>query len=211
MLFESGAIVLHIAQHHPGLLPVDEGARAGAVTWMFAAIGTLDPPIIEQAMCALLERDPPWYVQRLAVLDRQVDTRLGQLSRWLRDADWLECAFSAGDLMTVHVLLRLRGSGLLYAHPNLLAYMARGRSAPRLSARLRCATRRLRSRHVARVSGAHLGRGGAEHRFLLECMRDASIGHRSTAARLRRREDRPVDGIAATAGIIGAPTKGEWP
>jgi glutathione S-transferase len=120
VLFESGAIVLHIAQRHPGLLPVDEGARERALAWMFAAIGTLDPPIMERAMCALLERDQPWYAQRLPVLDRQVDTRLGQLSRWLGDADWLEGAFSAGDLMTVHVLLRLRGSGLLDDHPYLL-------------------------------------------------------------------------------------------
>lgn len=126
VLFESGAIVLHIAQRHSGLLPVDERARERAMAWMFAAIGTLDPPIMERSMCALLERDQPWYAQRLAMLDRQVDTRLGQLSRWLGDADWLEGAFSAGDLMTVHVLLRLRGSGLLDAHPNLLAYVARG-------------------------------------------------------------------------------------
>lgn len=97
---------------------------------MFAAIGTLDPPIMERSMCALLERDQPWYAQRLAVLDRQVDTRLGQLARWLGDGDWLEGAFSAGDLMTVHVLLRLRGSGLLDAHPNLLAYVARGEARP---------------------------------------------------------------------------------
>ncbi len=130
VLFESGAIVLHIAQRHPGLLPVDEGARKHAVAWMFAAIGTLDPPIMERAMCALLERDQPWYAQRLAVLDRQVDTRLGQLARWLGDADWLEGAFSAGDLMSVHVLVRLRGSGLLDAHPNLLAYVARGEARP---------------------------------------------------------------------------------
>ncbi len=134
VLVESGAIVLHIAQRHPGLLPVDEGARERAVAWMFAAIGTLDPPIMERSMCALLERDQPWYAQRLAVLDRQVDTRLGQLSRWLGDADWLEGAFSAGDLMTVHVLLRLRGSGLLDAHPNLLGYMARGEARPPTSA-----------------------------------------------------------------------------
>ncbi len=109
---------------------MDEGARERAVAWMFAAIGTLDPPIMERSMCALLERDQPWYAQRLAVLDRQVDTRLGQLARWLGDGDWLEGAFSAGDLMTVHVLLRLRGSGLLDAHPNLLAYVARGEARP---------------------------------------------------------------------------------
>lgn len=130
VLFESGAIVLHIAQRWPGLLPDDEAARARATAWMFAATGTLDPPIMERSLCALFERDQPWHAQRLAALDKQVDARLGQLSRWLGGADWLDGAFSAGDLLMVHVLLRLRGSALLEAHPNLLAYVARGEARP---------------------------------------------------------------------------------
>lgn len=130
VLFESGAIVLHIAQRFPGLLPVDEAGRARAVAWMFAATGTLDSPIMARSLCALFERDQPWHAQRLATLDQQVNTRLGQLSQWLGDAEWLEGDFSAGDLLTVHVLLRLRSSGLLEAYPNLLAYVARGEARP---------------------------------------------------------------------------------
>ena len=130
VLFESGAIVLRIAQCWPGLLPEEAGPRARAVAWMFAATGTLDPPIMARSMCALFEREQPWHAQRLAALDAQVDARLGQLSQWLGGADWLEGAFSAGDLLTVHVLLRLRSSGLLETYPNLLAYVARGEARP---------------------------------------------------------------------------------
>ena len=129
-LFESGAIVLHIAQRHAGLLPDDANARARAVAWMFAAVGTLDPPIMDRAMCALLERDQPWYAQRLAAIDKQVRTRLGQLSQHLGDAAWLEGSFTAGDLLMVHVLLRLRSSGILDDYPNLAAYVARGEARP---------------------------------------------------------------------------------
>lgn len=130
VLFESGAIVLHIAQRYPGLLPEDDDARARTEAWMFAAIGTVDPPIMERSLCALFERDQPWHAQRLAMLDTQVRTRLGQLSQHLGDADWLEGAFSADDLLMVHVLLRLRSSGLLDEYPNLAAYVARGEARP---------------------------------------------------------------------------------
>ena len=130
VLFESGAIVLHIAERHAGLLPDDADARMRAIAWMFAAVATLDPPIMDRSLCALFERDQPWHAQRLATLDEQVRKRLGELSRYLGDADWLEGAFSAGDLMTVHVLLRLRGSGLLDEVPNLAAYVARGEARP---------------------------------------------------------------------------------
>ncbi len=129
-LFESGAIVLHIAQRHAGLMPDGEKARARAIAWMFAAVGTVDPPIMERSMCALLERDQPWYAQRLAAIDEQVRARLDRLSQRLGDADWLEGAFTAGDLLMVHVLLRLRSSGILDEYPNLAAYVARGEARP---------------------------------------------------------------------------------
>ena len=130
VLFESGAIVLRIAERHAGLLPGDANARARAIAWMFAAVATLDPPIMDRSMCALFERDQPWHAQRMAALDKQVRKRLDELSRHLGDADWLEGAFSAGDLLTVHVLLRLRGSGILDEFPNLAAYVARGEARP---------------------------------------------------------------------------------
>jgi len=129
-LFETGAIVLHIAERHAGLLPAEANARARAIMWMFAAVGTVEPPIVERGAAWLLERDKPWYAERQAMLDARVHTRLEELARRLGDADWLDGAFSAGDLMMVTVLHRLDGSGLLDAHPSLAAYVARGRARP---------------------------------------------------------------------------------
>ena len=125
-LFESGAIVFHIAQRHAGLLPDDANARARAITWMFAALSTVEPPIVERSMATIVERDKPWFEARLPMLDENVRTRLGELSRHLGDADWLDGAFSAADLMMVTVLRRSQGSGLLEEYPNLTAYIARG-------------------------------------------------------------------------------------
>jgi len=129
-LFESGAIVLHIAERHAGLLPDDANARARAIAWMFAAKSTVEPPIVERSMAAMLERDKPWFETRQPFLDGQVRDRLAQLSRRLGDADWLDGGFSAGDLMMVTVLRRLAGSGLLDEYPNLAAYVTRGEARP---------------------------------------------------------------------------------
>ena len=129
-LFETGAIVFHIAQRHAGLLPVDANARARAITWMFAALSTVEPPILELTTARLLEADKPWSAQRMPLVEDRVRDRLGQLSRRLGDADWLEGPFSAGDLMMVSVLLRLRASGILDEYPNLSAYVARGEARP---------------------------------------------------------------------------------
>lgn len=129
-LFESGAIVLHIAQSHPGLLPDATNARARAVTWMFAALSSVEPSIVEREMAMLLERDKPWYKDRLPVLDARVSDRLAQLSRQLGDTDWLDGEFSAGDLMMVAVLRRLGGSDLLHQYTNLCTYVARGEARP---------------------------------------------------------------------------------
>jgi glutathione S-transferase len=129
-LFESGAIVLHIAERHAGLLPDAANARARAITWMFAALSTVEPPIVEYGMATILERDKPWYAARQPMLEERVRTRLGELSRRLGDADWLDGAFSAGDLMMVTVLRRLEGSGILEDYPSLSAYVARGQARP---------------------------------------------------------------------------------
>lgn len=129
-LFESGAIVLHVAERHAGLLPDDANARARAIAWMFAALATVQPPIVERGNAILLERDKPWHEERLPALDDQVRVRLGELSSRLGDADWLDDAFSAGDLLMVTVLRRLHGSGLLEEYPNLSAYVARGEARP---------------------------------------------------------------------------------
>jgi glutathione S-transferase len=129
-LFETGAIVFHLAQRHAGLLPGEPAARARAITWMFAALNTVEPPILELANANILERDRPWYAARLPVVEERVRTRLAQLSRRLGEADWLDGPFSAGDLLMVSVLLRVRASRLLDAFPNLAAYVARGEARP---------------------------------------------------------------------------------
>ena len=129
-LFESGAIVFHIAQRHAGLLPDDANARARAITWMFAALSTVEPPIVELEQVSYVERDKPWYDDRLPILQDHIRGRLGELSRRLGDADWLDHAFSAGDLMMVTVLRRAEGTGLLEEYPNLPAYIARGEARP---------------------------------------------------------------------------------
>ena len=130
VLFESGAIVLHIAKRHAGLLPDDANARARAIAWMFAALNTVEPPILELANAKLLERDKPWADERLPLVEDRVRNRLEQLSARLGDADWLDGAFSAGDLMMVHALLRLKPSGMLDEFPTLAAYVARGEARP---------------------------------------------------------------------------------
>jgi len=129
-LFESGAIVLHIAERHAGLLPADPGARSRAITWLFAALSTVEPPIVERSMAALFERDKPWHAERLAMLDDRVRVRLGELSYHLGEADWLDGGFSVADLMMVTVLRRLGSSGLVEGFPNLAAYIARGEARP---------------------------------------------------------------------------------
>lgn len=129
-LFESGAIVLHIAERHAGLLPDEARARARAVAWMFAALTTVEPPIVEREMAGYMERDKPWHEARQPMLKDRIRVRLGELSSRLGDADWLDGAFSAGDLLMVTVLRRLEGSGLVEDYPNLAAYVARGTARP---------------------------------------------------------------------------------
>ena len=125
-LFETGAIVLHIAERHSGLLPDDADARARAITWILAALNTVEPPIVELVTAKLFECDKPWAAERMPLVQDRVRARLNPLSARLADADWLDGGFSAGDLMMVSVLLRLRSSGLLDEYPNLAAYVARG-------------------------------------------------------------------------------------
>jgi glutathione S-transferase len=129
-LFETGAIILHIAQRHAGLLPEDANARARAVTWMFAALNTVEPPIVELEQARYVDGGKPWYEERLPTLRDRVRVRLDDLSRRLGEADWLDVAFSAGDLLMVMVLRRLDGQGIVETYPNLSAYVARGEARP---------------------------------------------------------------------------------
>ena len=130
VLFESGAIVLHIAQQHTGLLPDDANARARAITWMFAALGTVEPPILDLQTAMLAEGQQPWSEQRLPLVKDRIRERLSDLSIRLGSAEWLDGAFSAGDLMMVHVLLRLSRSGILDEYANISAYTARAQGRP---------------------------------------------------------------------------------
>lgn len=129
-LFESGAIVFHLAERHAGLLPDDADARARAISWMFAALNTAEPPIVELSMALLFEREKTWYEERRALLEHRVRGRLNDLSHRLGDADWLDGAFSAGDLLMVSVLLRLGSTGIVDDYANLAAYVARGQARP---------------------------------------------------------------------------------
>lgn len=129
-LFESGAIVLHIAERHGSLLPDEANARSRAIAWMFAALNTVEPPIFDRSLLQILERDEPWYEPRLRSLEASIRNRLGDLSSRLGQADWLDGAFSAGDLLMVTVLRRLGSSGILDEYPNLAAYVARGEARP---------------------------------------------------------------------------------
>lgn len=129
-LFESGAIILHIAETRAGLLPDDAAARIRAIEWMFAAVNSVEPPILELANARLLEADEPWAAERMPVVEERVRVRLRQLSARLGDAEWLDGAFGAGDLLMISVLLRLRPAGLLDEDPRIAAYVARGEARP---------------------------------------------------------------------------------
>ncbi len=130
ILFESGAIIFHIAELHAGLLPGDVNARARAITWMFAALNTVEPPIVEREQAEYVEGDKPWYEERLPRLDDRIRYRLADLSDRLGDADWLDGEFTSGDLLMVMVLRRLDGTGIRDEYPNLAAYVARGEARP---------------------------------------------------------------------------------
>jgi glutathione S-transferase len=153
-LFESGAIIFHIAERYPVLLPSDSNARARAVTWMFASVNTVEPPILELANAKLLESNKPWSRERLPLVEERVRDRLKQLSAYLGNADWLDGAFSAADLMMVSVLLRLRSSGILDEYPNLSAYVARGEARP--------AYKRAFAAQMAVFTGSESRRGTAD-------------------------------------------------
>jgi len=133
-LFESGAIVLHIAETAEGLgaglLPVEPAARARAIAWMFAAVSTIEPVIVEREVAVLLEADKPWTHERLPMLEARLRQRLDDLAAWLSGRDWLEGDFSAGDIMMVCVLRRPASAMLLRDYPVLAAYVARAETRP---------------------------------------------------------------------------------
>lgn len=130
VLFESGAIILHLAEQHAGLLPDNANARARAITWMFAALNTVEPPILDRQTAMFAERSETWFQQRMSMIDDRIRGRLSELAARLGNGEWLDATFSAGDLLMISVLLRLKPSGLLDEYPNLAAYVARGEARP---------------------------------------------------------------------------------
>lgn len=129
-LFESGAIVLHIAETRGKLLPADPNARARAIEWMFAALNTIEPPIMDHAIATLFEADKPWSKPRLPAVEERIRGRLQETADRLGDSAWFDGEFTAGDLLMIAVLRILRGEPLLEAHPALVAYVARGEARP---------------------------------------------------------------------------------
>lgn len=129
-LFESGAIVLHVAERFPGLLPKDADARARAIMWMFAALSTVEPPIVDRDVVEYFEDGKSWQSERFAMVDERIRGRLNQLVAHMGDSEWIDGAFSAADIIMVHVLRRLEGSPLLPEYPTLQAYIARAEARP---------------------------------------------------------------------------------
>lgn len=130
ILFESGAIVLHIAENYAGLLPPNAEARARAISWMFSALNTIEQPTVEREAFLLLEKDKPYFQERLPILDARVNARLRQLSLQLGGGEWLDGEFSAGDLLMVTVLRRPAAFNLLEPYENLRSYIKRAEARP---------------------------------------------------------------------------------
>lgn len=130
-LFESGAIVHHIANTRPGLLPSHPAARARAIEWMFAALNTVEPPVMDMAIVTLFEAGKSWSGPRKPSVAARIDERLAELSKRLGDSDWLDGeTFTAGDLLMADVLRNARSFGALDAYPNLSAYVDRATARP---------------------------------------------------------------------------------
>ena len=130
ILFESAAIILHIAERHRGLLPGDPDARSRAITWMFAAKSTIEPVIVEAEAASLVERQKDWFERRQPMLKDRIRVRLGQLADRLGDAEWLDGEFTAGDLIMINVLRRPTARNMLEEFPTLAAYVDRGEARP---------------------------------------------------------------------------------
>ncbi|MDR6790670.1 glutathione S-transferase [Sphingomonas sp. BE138] len=130
-LFESGAIVLELAQQSgSGLLPPERRSRARAISWMFAAVATIEPAIVEREQSFFNERDKPWHAEHVSIAEATILARLDRLSMHLSDHEWLDGDFSAGDLLMISALRRLDGTALLSRSANLMHYVARGEARP---------------------------------------------------------------------------------
>lgn len=130
VLFESGAIVLHIAERFPGLFPADANARARAITWMFATVSDVEPLIIQREVMEYLENDKSWASERMPLVEQRIRDRFAELSAYLGGADWIDGDFSAADVLLIQALRRLEGQSPLIEFPTLAAYVERGKARP---------------------------------------------------------------------------------
>ncbi|WNG61940.1 glutathione S-transferase family protein [Archangium gephyra] len=130
VMFESGAIVLHIAERSEALMPSEPNARARTKTWMFAALNTMETPIQNLAEVDLFHAGEEWVKQRRPQVVEEVRTRLGELGKCMAGREYLEERFTAGDLLMTTVLRILRHTELLAEFPVLDAYRLRCEARP---------------------------------------------------------------------------------
>jgi glutathione S-transferase len=128
-MFESGAIVLYLAERSEILMPRDESARTRTLSWAFAALNSVEPPIM-QLLFTLWDKDKPWAQERRPAAEQLARARLAQLADALGGKPWLEGEFSAGDLLMASVLQILRSTDLVAEHPNLANYLERAKARP---------------------------------------------------------------------------------
>lgn len=129
-LFETGAIVLHIASRSDALMPADDIGRARATAWVIAALNSVEPMIAELGTIDFFHEGAEWARLRRPEVARKIRQRLGYLSDWLGERDYLEDRFTAGDLMMTTVLRILRHTDLVAELPNLARYQARCEARP---------------------------------------------------------------------------------
>jgi glutathione S-transferase len=129
-LFESGAIVMHVGQRCPALLPRDERRRARAITWMFAALNSVEPAVQNLTTIDLFFANEEWAKLRRPGAEEMAQSRLDGVASWLQGRDYLEHEFTAGDLLMVTVLRILRHTDLVTRMPVLRAYQARCEARP---------------------------------------------------------------------------------
>jgi glutathione S-transferase len=130
VLFESGAIVLHIAERSNLLLPADPAARARAIQWVFAALNSIEPHVVNYALAASFYANEEWAKLRRPSLRELVEKKLDALIARIGEREWLEGEFTAGDLMMVTVLRTLRDTDLLEQRWSLKTYCRRGEARP---------------------------------------------------------------------------------
>lgn len=129
-MFESGAIVLHLALQHEALMPADAHGRGRTLTWAVAALNSVEPMVVELSNIDLFNADAEWAKARRPEAEQKLRERLGRLSGCLGQGDYLEGAFTAGDLLMTTVLRILRHTALVSEHPNLALYMQRCEARP---------------------------------------------------------------------------------